>query len=76
MEVLKMRSEYDIKSLNPRENPYIKKTKKQVTMNLDSEIVEYFKKQGARKGIPYQTLINLCLLDIINENKEFKTIWI
>ncbi len=29
-----MREEYDIKALNPRKNPYVKKLKKSVTMNM------------------------------------------
>ena len=38
-----MRDEYDIAKLNPRRNPYVKKLKKQVTMNLSIEAINYFK---------------------------------
>ena len=38
-----MRDEYDIKSLNPRKNPYAARLKKQVTINLNVETVDYFK---------------------------------
>ena len=31
-----MRDEYDIKNLNPRKNPYTKKLKKQITINIDN----------------------------------------
>ena len=34
-----MREEYDIKNLNPRKNPYTKLVKKQVTINLDENII-------------------------------------
>ena len=60
-----MREEYDIKALNPRKNPYAKTLKKQVTINLDDSVVEFFKKQSESIGIPYQTLINLYLRDCV-----------
>ena len=34
-----MKDEYDIKSLNPRKNPYSKKLKKQITINIDSDTI-------------------------------------
>jgi len=30
-----MREEYDIKALNPRKNPYIKRLEKQITININ-----------------------------------------
>ena len=59
--VVEMREEYDIKNLNPRKNPYSKRIKKQVTINLDGDVIDYFKAQSESSGIPYQTLINLYL---------------
>ena len=41
-----MREEYDIKNLNPRKNPYSKRIKKQVTINLDGDVIDYFKAQA------------------------------
>ena len=41
-----MREEYNIKELNPRKNPYSKRIKKQVTINLDGDVIDYFKKQS------------------------------
>jgi predicted DNA binding CopG/RHH family protein len=40
-------------------NPYIKKLKKQVTIRLEEEVVEYFKGLAEETGISYQRLINL-----------------
>ena len=70
-----MREEYDIKNLNPRKNPYIGQTKKQITLNVNEETVEYFKNQSARSGIPYQTLINLYLTDCAENKKELYITW-
>ncbi len=65
-----MRDEYDIKKLNPRPNPYAKKMKQQVTMNMNSTTVTYFKDMSAELGIPYQTLINLYLDECVREKKK------
>ena len=70
-----MREEYDIKNLNPRKNPYTKKLKKQITINIDNDTIEYFKALSKQNGIPYQTLINLYLTDCAENNKELKIAW-
>lgn len=67
-----MKEEYDIKSLNPRKNPYAKKLKQQVTMNMNCSTVEYFKSMSKDYGIPYQTLINLYLDECAREKKVIK----
>ena len=65
-----MREEYDIKNLNPRKNPYANKLKKQITINIDSSIIDFFKNLSDDTGIPYQTLINLYLRDCVQNNKH------
>ena len=54
-----MREEYGIANLNPRRNPYAKYLKKQTTINIDADVIDYFKQQSETTGIPYQTLISL-----------------
>lgn len=68
-----MREEYDFS--NGRKNPYIKKLKKQITIKLDSDTVDYFKKQSETAGIPYQTLINLYLTDCATQKRELQMSW-
>ncbi len=70
-----MREEYEISKLNPRVNPYAKSLKKQVTINLNSEVVDYFKNQSVSTGVPYQTLINLYLIDCVRHNKKIDISW-
>ena len=65
-----MREEYDVKNLNPRKNPYANKLKKQITINVDSSIIDFFKNLSDDTGIPYQTLINLYLRDCVQNNKH------
>ncbi|TQV61657.1 MAG: antitoxin [Sulfurovum sp.] len=56
-----MREEYDF--TNSVANPYAKKTKKQISIKLEIETVEYFKILAKKVGIPYQNLINSYLSD-------------
>ena len=67
-----MREEYDFKGAI--KNPYINK-KKQITINLNSEVIEYFKEQSESTGIPYQTLINLYLKDCIENKRTLHMSW-
>lgn len=68
-----MKNEYDFS--NAHKNPYVKRLKKQVTINLDADTVEYFKKQADDSGIPYQTLINLYLSDCVTQRKKLQLSW-
>ena len=74
-EVSEMREEYTIKELNPRKNPYISQLKKQITINIDSSTIDYFKSLAEAKGIPYQTLINLYLRDCAANNRQPNISW-
>ena len=68
-----MKKQYDFsKSIR---NPYIRKAKRQVTIRLDAETVEYFKTLAAGSGIPYQNLINLYLRECASEKKRLKLDW-
>ncbi|MES9859688.1 MAG: BrnA antitoxin family protein [Candidatus Thiodiazotropha sp. LLP2] len=68
-----MRDNYDFS--NSVKNPYSKKLKKQVTIRLDEDTIDYFKNMAEDKGIPYQSLINLYLRDCADNHKELKVKW-
>lgn len=68
-----MREEYDFS--NAIKNPYAKKLKQQVTINIDSDVITYFKKMSADSGIPYQTLINLYLSDCVKQKRQLNISW-
>ncbi len=70
-----MLKEYDIDKLNPRANPYAKELKKQVTIKLTPSVVDYFKEESNETGIPYQTLINLYLVDCVKSKKKLEMAW-
>jgi len=63
-----MRPEYDFGESVA--NPYARKPRSQVTMNLDDDVIRYFKGQAAETGIPYQRLINLYLSQCAAEGKR------
>jgi predicted DNA binding CopG/RHH family protein len=63
-----MRAEYDFS--NSRKNPYAQHLKRQVTIRLDIESVDYFKKVAADLGMPYQNLINLFLRDCAAQKRR------
>ena len=68
-----MRENYDFSK--SQRNPYAKKLKKQVTIRLDEDVIDYFKKLSEKNGIPYQNLINLYLKDCAEKNKELQLNW-
>jgi len=68
-----VKSEYDFS--NAKKNPYAKQMKKQITINIDNDIIDYFKKQSESAGIPYQTLINLYLKDCAQRGRQLKISW-
>ena len=63
-----MRKEYDFSA--SRKNPYTQQLKRQITIRLDAEAVDYFKKMAAELGMPYQNLINLFLRDCAREKRR------
>ena len=46
-----MREEYDFS--NATKNPHAKRLKKQTTINIDADTIDYFKTMAANSGIPY-----------------------
>lgn len=68
-----MRENYDFSDSTV--NPYAKRLKKQITIRLDKETIDYFKKLAEDKGIPYQSLINLYLRDCASTNKDLQLNW-
>ncbi len=73
MKVIDMRDHYDFsKSVK---NPYAKKLKKQVTIRIDEDTIDYFKALAEDKDMPYQSLINLYLRDCAQSHKDLKIKW-
>jgi hypothetical protein len=56
-------------------NPYAAKLKKQITIRLDADAVDYFKNESKVTGISYQNLINLYLRDCMNQQRKLNLSW-
>ena len=70
-----MRKEYDLSKLKCRRNPYAKRLKKQVTIRLGVDVIDYFKAMAEKTGIPYQKLINLYLRDCAQKGRQLRLTW-
>ena len=70
-----MKKNYDFSKMKEVKPNYLKKLKQQVTIKLDSQVIEYFKSLSEKVEIPYQTLINLYLKDCAESKKKLKIKW-
>jgi len=70
-----MKDEYDLSRMKSRPNPYARKLKKQVTLRIQPEVIDYFKAMAEETGIPYQSLINLYLQDCVNSHRKLNMQW-
>lgn len=68
-----MKKHYDFS--NAIRNPYAKKLKKQVTIRLDLDTLDYFRKISVETDMPYQKLINLFLRDCAEHHKKPAIKW-
>jgi len=73
---INMKKEYDLKKMKSRKNPYANRLKKQITIRLDTNTIEYFKELSRETGFSYQTLINLYLKDCAENRKKLRVQWI
>ena len=70
-----MRKEYDFSKMEGCKNPYAKRLRKQITIRLGVDIIEYFKEMSEQTGIPYQNLINLYLRDCVQSQRKLTMKW-
>ena len=68
-----MRNEYDFSKA--KINPYIKKLRKQISIRIDIDTIEYFKRKAHETGISYQNLINLYLSNCASNKKTINILW-
>jgi uncharacterized protein (DUF4415 family) len=68
-----MRKEYDFSAA--RKNPYASQLKKQITIRIDEDSINYFKSISDQVGIPYQSLINLYLRDCAASHRKLNLNW-
>jgi uncharacterized protein (DUF4415 family) len=65
-----MKSEYDLANMKSRPNPFAQQLKRQVTLPLRIDVIDFFEKKAKEKGISYQELIDLYLQDCVTNDRE------
>ena len=68
-----MKEEYDFS--NSVKTHMRKKVKKQISIKIESDTIDYFKELSAKVGIPYQNLINSYLTDCAIKHVEPELKW-
>ena len=63
-----MRKNYDFSK--SEKNPYAKMLKKQITIRIEADTIDYFKKLAQESGVPYQNLINMYLRDCAHSHRK------
>ncbi len=63
-----MKNEYDFSE--SIKNPYTEKLKGSATVQLEEDVVNYFRELAEETGIPYQNLINLYLKDCVQSQRK------
>jgi len=70
-----MKKEYDLENMEWKRNPDVKKLKKQITIRMGVDILDYFKSLAEETGVPYQNLINSYLRDCVVHHKKPSMKW-
>ncbi len=70
-----MKEEYDLAAMKSRPNPYAKRLKKQVTLRVSDNVIDYFEGIARETGIPYELLIDLYLRDCVASHRKLKMRW-
>jgi len=70
-----MRKEYDFSKMKGRRNPHAKLLKKQITIRVGVDVLEYFKELSDETGIAYQNLINMYLRDCVIAGRRPSLKW-
>lgn len=68
-----MKKEYNFNSST--KNPYAKRLKRQITIRIENDTIEYFKKLSDEIDIPYQNLINFFLRDCAKNKLKPRVSW-
>jgi uncharacterized protein (DUF4415 family) len=68
-----VRKEYDFSK--SKKNPYTRMLKTQITIRLDADTIDYFKKLADETQISYQNLINMYLRECVDARKKPQLRW-
>ena len=63
-----MKKTYDFSKA--KRNPYAKRLKRQLTIRLDTETINYFQGLSREFAVPYQTLMNMYLRECASARRR------
>ena len=66
----KLEPEYDLSRMKKRPNPFAQHLKKQVTISIGIDVIEYFENMAQEAGISSQELINIYLQDCVVSQRK------
>ncbi|MBN1602740.1 MAG: BrnA antitoxin family protein [Chitinispirillaceae bacterium] len=71
-----MRKSYDFEKMKSRKDPYAKRLKKQITIRVGIDTIDYFKDMAEQTGVPYQNLIDSYLADCAASHRKLHMKWV
>ena len=69
-----MKAEYDLANMKSRKNPFAAQLKQQ-SVELEADVMDYFKNMAIDAGVPYENLINLYLRDCMKQHRKVEIIF-
>lgn len=70
-----MKDHYNFGKMKSRKNPFANKLKKQITIRIATDTLEYFREMANETGVPYQNLIDSYLADCASSHRRLNTKW-
>ncbi len=70
-----MKKEYDLSKMKSRPNPYASRLRREVTIRLRRDTIQYFRELARETGVDYQTLIDLYLADCAENRRRPVIVW-
>jgi len=70
-----MRKKYEFGKMKSSPNPFAKRLRKQITIRIGVDTLDYFKKMAEETGIPYQKLIDSYLADCAEHHRKLQMKW-
>lgn len=71
-----MKKEYDLSRMKRRPNPYAARLKRQITIRVGVDILDYFRRLARKTGIPYQNLMNMYLRECVVAHRKPSMKWV
>lgn len=65
-----MRKHYDFEKMKGRRNPFARRLKRQITIRIGTDALDYFKHMSMTTGVPYQNLIDSYLADCAQHQRK------